>query len=90
MKLGVIGFTAVVLFFSIPILAIVQPVLSQLIPILYILAGTVAVRYLMEFHHKQKLTYLQKQKELEELSILHLKEAQGLIDTPEIKKNQSE
>lgn len=76
----IIPLVAVVLLLMIPIVAISQGLLSQLIPLVYIIAAIGGVRYLMNLHHSHKIAELEKKREIELLSLEHLKSADQIIE----------
>ena len=68
---------------AIPILAILEPILSDLVPLAYIITtfclGTVCGRHLLGYHHELKMEELERQAELTRLEAEKYKAAESLI-----------
>ena len=75
---------AILAVFSIPVLTILQPILSDLVPLAYIITvfclGTVCCRYLLSYHHNLKMEEIDKQAELARLDAERYRAAERLVD----------
>jgi choline-glycine betaine transporter len=76
----IIPLVAIVLVFMIPILAISQGLISQLVPLIYVLVCAGSIKWLMDVHHEHKIAELEKKKELEQIALEHLKTADQLLE----------
>lgn len=90
-KVAIIAILAV---FSIPLAAILSPfifgtlalfsgTLHLLAPLLWIGAGIVGVKYLMNVNHKNRLEIEQKKIEFEKAELAHLQAAEKLLESPD-------
>ncbi len=87
---NIVAIVAIIAVFSVPLTFLLSPFAAAVIPLAYIAAGVGGVRYLLGYHHKQKQLTLDKQIELEKISLEHVRSADRLLDSPSIKRPETE
>ncbi|MBW7875718.1 MAG: hypothetical protein H3C47_07010 [Candidatus Cloacimonetes bacterium] len=86
----IVAVVAIVAVFSVPLTFLLSPFAAALIPLAYIAASVGGVRYLLGYHHKQKQLALDKQIELERISLEHVRSADQLLEGPDFKSSKKE
>ncbi len=88
----IIPIVAIVAVFSIPVLALLRPILSNLIPLVYILSvfclGTFCARHLLSFNHRLKMEEMKASADLARLDTERFNAAERLIESDDPLENK--